>query len=88
MNQTSPNTIPQIRNDDLRYYMALIALVVTGPTVLSAYVFAVWGLTANIGLTNSFPWTAGPLSNWMIWLGLALLLNPLALNLHRTKPIR
>jgi hypothetical protein len=72
----------------LRYYMAPIALVVTGPTVLSAYVFAVWGLTANIGLTNSFPWTAGPLSNWMIWLGLALLLNLLALNLHRTKPIR
>jgi hypothetical protein len=87
MNQ-SPNTIPQIKNDDLRYYMALIALVVTGPTVLSAYVFAVWGLTANIGLTNSFPWTAGPLSNWLIWLGLALLLNLLAWNLHRTKPIR
>jgi hypothetical protein len=88
MNRTPPDTIPQTRNDDLHHYMELIALVATGPTVLSAYVFAVWGLTANIGLTNSFPWSAGPLSNWMIWLGLALLLNLLALNLHRTKPIR
>jgi hypothetical protein len=83
-----PNAIPQTANDDLRYYIELIALVAAGPTVLSAYVFAVWGLTANIGLTNSFPWSAGPLSNWMIWLGLALLLNLVALNLHRTKPIR
>ncbi|HEX4165936.1 MAG TPA: hypothetical protein VHZ55_10730 [Bryobacteraceae bacterium] len=75
MNRTPPNNISQSRNDGLRYYMALIALGVTGPTVLCAYVFAVWGLTANIGLTNSFPWSAGPLSNWMIWLALALLLN-------------
>jgi hypothetical protein len=88
MNRTPPNTIPQTTNDDLRHYMELIALVATRPIVLSANVFAVWGLTANIGLTNSFSWSAGPLSNWMIWLGLALPLNLLALNLQRRKPIR
>jgi hypothetical protein len=36
---------------------------------------AVWGLTSNLGLSNSFPWSTGPLSNWMVWLGLALVAN-------------
>lgn len=88
MKRTPPNNIPQTRNDGLRYYMALIALVVAGPTVLCAYVFALWVLTANIGLTNSFPWSAGPLSNWMIWLALALLLNLVLSNFLRAKSIQ
>jgi hypothetical protein len=88
MNRIPANSIFKSSNDGLRYYMALIALVVTGPTVLSAYVFAVWGLTANMGFTDFFPWSAGPLSNWMVWLALALLLNLVASNFHRTKPIR
>lgn len=88
MNRTPLNNILQARNGDLRYYMALIMLVVTGPAVLSAYVFAVWDLTANMGLTNSFPWSAGPLSNWMIWLALALLLNLVASKFHRAEQIR
>jgi hypothetical protein len=29
--------------------------------VFSAYVFAFWSLTVNIGLTHSFPWSAGEL---------------------------
>jgi hypothetical protein len=33
MNRTPPDDIPQSRNDGLRYYMALIALVITGPIV-------------------------------------------------------
>ena len=60
---------------ELRYYMRLIIFVFTGPTVLCAYIFTIWGLAADMGLTNSFPWSIGPLSNWMIWLALALLLT-------------
>jgi hypothetical protein len=55
--------------------VALIAIGIAGPTVLSIYAIAVWGLSADLGFTNTFPWSAGPFSNWMIWLGLALLSN-------------
>jgi hypothetical protein len=79
---------PKAKKNDLRYYTALIALVVTGPTVVSAYVFAVWDLTANMGLTKAFPWSVGPLSNWMTWLALALLLSVVAANLRVAKLIR
>ena len=88
MNRTPTNKIPQSRNHDLRYHLALIMLVVTGPTALSAYVFAIWDLTANMGLTNSFPWSTGPLSNWMIWIGLALSLNIVASNFRIGKQIQ
>jgi hypothetical protein len=75
----------EARNYDLRYYTELIMHVITRRTVLSAYVFAVWSLTANIGLTNAFLWSTGPLSNWLIWLGLAVLLNGLASNSQWTE---
>jgi hypothetical protein len=88
MNPTPTYKVPQSSGHHLRYQMALVALMITGPTLLSAYVFAVWCLTANMRLTNSFPWSAGPLSNWMIWLCLALLLNIIAKNFHNAKQIR
>jgi hypothetical protein len=49
--------------------------VSAAPVLLSAYAFTMWGLTANLGLSDSFPWSPGPLSNWMTWLALALLLT-------------
>ena len=58
-----------------RNSLALIALAVAGPAVFAIYVIAVWSLTADLGFTKHFPWSGGPLSNWMIWLGLALLSN-------------
>ena len=39
------------------------------------YAVAVWSLTANLGISKSFPWSTGPLSNWLVWLGLALVAN-------------
>lgn len=55
--------------------LELTLLVVRGPILLCAYAVAVWGLAANLSLTGTFPWSAGPLSNWMIWLVLVLLLH-------------
>jgi hypothetical protein len=46
-----------------------------GPAVFSAYAFAFWSLAANLGWTNSFIFTAGPLSNWLVWVGIAILTN-------------
>jgi hypothetical protein len=85
MNRTPLNNVPEAKKNDLRYYTALIALVVTGPTVCSAYVFALWDLTASIGLTKAFPWSVGPLSDWLTWFALALLLHAAAANLRRTS---
>jgi hypothetical protein len=79
------NSIPEAQKKGLRYYMALIALAVTGPTLFSAYVFALWDLTASMGLTKAFPWSVGPLSNWLTWLALALLLNVAATNFRGAR---
>jgi len=75
VNETRPNSTPKNKIPCFRYYVALIVIGIAGPTVFSIYVVAAWGLTADLGLTNTFPWSAGPFSNWMIWLGLALLSN-------------
>ena len=83
----SKNSISKGRKRDLQYHMTLIGYLVAGPTVLSVYVFALWCLITQIGLTNSFPWSAGPLSNWMIWLFLALTSNFVASNFKRTNPV-
>jgi len=85
MNRTPLNNVPEAQKNCLRYYMALIAFVVTGPTVFSAYVFAFWGLTASMGLAKAFPWSVGPLSNWLTWLVSALLLHVAARNLSGAR---
>ena len=83
MKRPKPNTTSPNKSTGLFYYVNLTALAVTGPAALSAYVFACWALTANVGLTRAFPWSTGPLSNWMVWFGLALLLNLVASSSNR-----
>lgn len=46
-----------------------------GPAVFSAYALAVWSLAASLGWTNTFMFATGPLSNWLIWLSIAILVN-------------
>ena len=57
--------------------------VLMAPAVLSAYSFAAWSLAGNLGWTDSFVFQTGPLSNWLIWLGLAVLVNMAASILRR-----
>jgi len=87
MRQVLPTNISARTNHDLRYYVSLLAYLATGPTVLSLYLFAVWCLTADLGLTSSFPWPAGPFSNWLVWLVLALASNLTVSSLKRMSPI-
>ena len=82
MNQTLDN-IGKNRTYDWHYYVTLMAFVVTGPVLLSVYAFAAWCLAASIDLIHSFPWSSGPLSNWMIWLTVAVILNLIATNFKR-----
>jgi hypothetical protein len=54
-----------------------------GPAVFLAYAFAAWSLAASLNWTGTFPFGTGPLSNWLIWFGIAILLNVAASILHR-----
>ncbi len=54
-----------------------------GPAIVSVYVVALWSLTADMGWTGTFMVTSGPLSNWMVWLGIAVLLHGAASILRR-----
>jgi hypothetical protein len=54
-----------------------------GPAVFLAYAFAIWSLSANFGWTDSFVFSSGPLSNWLVWLAVAISVNAAATILRR-----
>ena len=58
-----------------------------GPAVFLAYAVTAWSLTTELGWTGSFLFATGPLSNWLIWLGFALILNfAVTILKRRTQP--
>lgn len=61
-------------SDTAQEFGALVSALM-GPAVFSAYAFALWSLAANLGWTNTFVFTSGPLSNWLVWFGIAVLTN-------------
>lgn len=72
--------------DTAQQFGALLSALM-GPAVFSAYVFAFWSLANNLGWTDTFVFQNGPLSNWLIWLGFAILINSAATILRRhTQP--
>jgi LPXTG-motif cell wall-anchored protein len=60
--------------DTAQQFGALVAALMA-PAVLSVYAFVVWSLAANLGWTDTFVFKTGPLSNWMIWMGVAALVS-------------
>jgi hypothetical protein len=56
----------------------MLVAILMGPAVFSAYAFAAWALAENLGWTDSFIFTSGALSNWIIWAGVAVLVNTAA----------
>lgn len=63
---------------DTAQQFGLLVSVLMGPAVFSAYAFAIWALAANLGWTDSFVFSTGALSNWIIWLGMAVLVHTAA----------
>jgi hypothetical protein len=61
---------------------ALVAALM-GPAVFSGYALAAWSLASNFGWTSSFLFNSGPLSNWLVWLTIAILINAAASILRR-----
>jgi hypothetical protein len=68
---------------DVAQRFAALLSAVMGPAVLVAYVFAAWSLASNLGWTGSFPYSSGPLSNWLIWTGIAIAVHVAADILRR-----
>jgi hypothetical protein len=64
---------------------ATVLAVLMGPAVLSVYVFAFWSLTSEMGWTDSFPFSSGPLSSWIIWTALAATIHSAAVILRKQK---
>lgn len=75
-------TVGTWATDTAQQFGALLAALM-GPAVFSSYVFAVWSLADNLGQTDTFVFHNGPLSNWLIWLGFAILMNVAATILRR-----
>jgi hypothetical protein len=69
-----------------QHFAALLSALM-GPAVVSAYALALWSLSSYLGWTSSFLFVAGPLSNWIIWLGIAIAVHISAEVLKRhTQP--
>ncbi len=60
--------------DTAHQFGAMVAALM-GPAVLSVYSFVAWSLAANLGWTDTFVFKTGPLSNWMIWMAIAILVT-------------
>jgi hypothetical protein len=58
-----------------------------GPAVLSGYALAFWSLAQNLGWTSTFIFSSGPLSNWLVWLGIAFTVHAAAQILKRRTRI-
>ncbi len=73
-------------SDTAQHFGAVLAALMA-PAVVSVYAFAIWSLAANLGWTDTFVFPSGPLSNWLIWFGLAILVTLAASVLTRhTQP--
>ncbi len=72
--------------DTAQQFGAMVAALM-GPAVLSVYAFVAWSLAANLGWTDTFVFKTGPLSNWMIWMGMAVLVSLAASILRKRSKV-
>jgi hypothetical protein len=82
MDGIQPNRVPEGGKPQLVYEIEVLAFTFVMLAALLLYSIAVWGLTNNLRLTQCFPWSDGSLSNWTIWLCLAMTLHALATKTH------
>jgi len=69
--------------DTAQQFGAMVAALM-GPAVMSVYAVVAWCLAQNLGWTDTFVFKTGPLSNLMIWMGIAVLVS-LAANILRKR---
>ncbi len=64
-----------------RFALGVASLM--GPAIFLAYSVAAWSLASGMGWTGTFLYSEGPLSNWLVWLGIAILVHVAASLLRR-----
>jgi hypothetical protein len=69
-------------SDTAQEFGAVVSALM-GPAVFSGYAMAAWSLASNLSWTNSFLFTSGPLSNWIVWFAIALAVHTAANILQR-----
>ncbi|HTP87547.1 MAG TPA: hypothetical protein VMJ34_11365 [Bryobacteraceae bacterium] len=57
--------------------------VLLQPVVLAAFVLAAWRFGTDLGWTQDFVISSGPLSHWQTWLAIALVLQAVVIALNR-----
>jgi len=75
--QVAGNTVShglEWAGDTAQKFGALVSALM-GPAVVSVYALAGWSLASNLGWTDTFVFSTGPLSNWLVWLAIAILVN-------------
>ena len=83
--QAAGNTVShglQWAGDTAQKFGALVSALM-GPAVVSVYALALWSLASNLGWTDTFVFATGPLSNWLVWLAIAVLVHMAARILRR-----
>jgi hypothetical protein len=69
-------------NDTALEFGSLVSALLA-PAIVSAYLIAVWSITADMGITGEFIFTSGPFSNWIVWAAIAIVLHLAASVLRR-----
>jgi len=57
--------------------------VLLQPVVLAAFVLAAWRFGTDLGWTQDFVISSGPLSHWQTWLAIALVFQAVVIALNR-----
>ena len=63
--------------------LAAVAAALLSPAALIAAALALWGVTADMGVTRSFAIPSGFFSHWQTWLAMAAILQVCSRRLNR-----
>jgi hypothetical protein len=75
--QATGNTVShglEWAGDTAQKFGALVSALM-GPAIVSVYALTLWSLASNLGWTDTFVFSTGPLSNWLVWLAIAIAVN-------------
>lgn len=69
-------------NDTAIEFGGLVSALLA-PAIVSAYLIALWSITADMGITGEFMVSSGPFSNWLLWTAIAIALHAASSVLRR-----
>jgi hypothetical protein len=64
-------------------HLALAAAALLVPSAVMAVALGSWRLAADLGWTSGFAFSGGPLSHWVVWIVVAVVLLAIAWRLNQ-----